>query len=425
MSDFDRRRTVAIDLRGQHRPGESPGALAVVCGLPILVRNLLVLERAGFGQALLLVDPSGAPAVKNVLGRHPRLRIGIAWVEDTGDTLEPATAAVGMSAVDVLYWPGETSCGRLAPAIAAAEVSIDGAVVEDTHDRRPETALLLVGAVALAANRRLTATQLAVTLLRTGRAERLGPSPQLIAISSQDDVSKAEAGVLHSLRKKEDGALAKYDRAISLAISSRLLRYPVAPNHATVVAGLIGLTSGVVASRGGYAWLLAGALCYLASNIVDGIDGELARAKLLESRLGQWLDTLFDDATNLFFWVGTAIGCYRTWHSSTSLVLGATIAVGVVIVAAVMYRYLVAVAHSGDLNAMRWPWEGGGPDASPGFLGRAKFLVRRDTVAWAAVLAAGLGQSWLMLWLAATGATSLWIIWAAYAVLVPLFRRRT
>ncbi|MBE3064536.1 MAG: CDP-alcohol phosphatidyltransferase family protein, partial [Spirochaetes bacterium] len=239
----------------------------------------------------------------------------------------------------------------------------------------------------------------------------------LHAVASRDDLAQAEASLLHSLRKKEDGALARYDRAVSLAISRRLLHHPIAPNHATVVAGLIGLTSGVIASRGGYAWLLAGALCYLASNIVDGIDGELARAKLLESRLGQWLDTLFDDATNVSFWVGTAIGSYRTWHSNASLALGATIGLGYLIVAAVMYHYLVTVARSGDQNAMRWPWQRGEPDAASDWLGRVSFLLRRDTVAWVSVGAAAFAVSWLTLWVAAAFVTGLWVIWAVYTAL--------
>jgi phosphatidylglycerophosphate synthase len=424
MTDFNRPRAVAFDLRGPHRPGVMRGALAVVCGLPVLVRNLLVLERAGCRQALLLVDPSDTPAVKNVLGRHPRLRIGITWVEDAGGSLEPAAAAMATAATDLLYWPSETSCGRVAPAIATAEVPAGAAVVEDTGDDRLGAALILFGAGALADHDRLTATQLADELLREGRAVRLAPSPQLFAIASKEDVSEAETGLLRSLRKEEDGALARYDRAVSLAVSRRLLRYPVTPNHATVVAGLVGLASGVIASRGGYTWLLAGALCFLGSNIIDGIDGELARAKLLESRLGQWLDTVFDDATNLSYWVGTAIGCYRTWHAGTSLVLGAMTALAVFIVAAVSYHYLVTVAHSGDLNAVRWPWERGERVAGSGFLGRVKFLLRRDTVAWAAVVAAGLGQSWLMLWLAAVGSTGIWVAWAGYTVLMPLFERR-
>jgi phosphatidylglycerophosphate synthase len=422
MSDFDPSRIPVIDLRGPHRPGRSRGPLAVVCGLPILVRNLLVLERAGFRQTLILVDPSDALAVKQATDRHPRLRIEIAWVEDTGDALAPVLAAAGTKGAEVLYWPGETSCGRLAPAIASAPVRTGSMVIEDADSRQMGLALLLIGTAALSAGGQLSAMQLAEQLSRDGRVERLAPSGPLIAIESRDDLSRAEAALLQSLRKKEDGALAKYDRAISLAISSLVMRLPVHPNYATVVAGLIGWMSGVIASHGGYGWLLAGAIVYYASNIVDGIDGELARAKLLESRLGQWLDTLFDDSTNLAFWLGTAIGSYRTWHSSTSLALGLAIAVGIVIVAAVMYHYLVTVAHSGDLNAMVWPWESGEPDTASGVLGRVKFLLRRDTVSGVSVVAAALGQSRVMLWLAAAGVSVLWIIWSAYTLAGPRSR---
>ena len=126
----------------------------------------------------------------------------------------------------------------------------------------------------------------------------------------------------------------------------------------------------------------------------------------------------------LSFWVGTAVGCYRTWHSVTSLALGATLAVGIIIVAVFAYHHLVTVAHSGDLNAVRWPWEGGESDSPPGRLDSVKFLVRRDTAAWASVVAASLGGSWLLVWLGAIGVTTLWLILAAYAVSTPRGRHR-
>jgi phosphatidylglycerophosphate synthase len=424
MTDLHDRRIVLIDLRDHDGAQSDRGALARVCGLPILIRNLLVLQRAGIRTAVIVTTAASAPTIRAAIGFDRRLTMGL---EVSEKPLHEAVATADVAGLEILFWPGTVSCGRLAPAIIGTAVEHGHAVVEETRDGRAERALLLFGVGSLDGQADSSPANAVERLSRDGLVTRLERSPHLVAVDSPEDRRTAEATLLNSLRKKEDGALAKYDRAISLAISSRLMRFPVTPNHATIVAGLIGLTSGFLASRGGALWLLAGALCYLASNIVDGIDGELARAKLLESRLGQWLDTLSDDATNLTFWVGTAIGCYRTWHDPTSLVLGAVIAVGIVIDAAIMYHYLITVAHSGDLNAMRWPWEEttprAGPPPTPGVLDRLKFLLRRDTVGWAVVLAAALRGSWLILWLSAAGATILWVLWLVYTVVPGLDRR--
>jgi phosphatidylglycerophosphate synthase len=399
-----------------------------VCGLPVLVRNLLVIERGGFRRVLLVVDPADRLAVETTLARHPRIGIAILWIEDAGDSLAPVAAALKKAwqdAVDVLCWPGEISCGRIIPAVATVAVPPDGAVIGGAGRDQPDARLILIGGNALAANSHLSAARLAETLLRDHRGVLAAPEPQLIAVTSPEDAARAEARLLQSLRKEADGAFAQYDRCVSLAITSWLVRFPVAPNHATLVAGLVGMASGVLASRGGYRWLLAGALCYLASNLIDGIDGEIARAKLLESWFGQWCDTLADDLTNLVFLVGTAAGSYRTWHANVYLVLGATTAFNLLVIAAVMYHQLITVAHSGDLNAFKSPWENenGAGRASSGVVGRVRFLLRRDAFAYMAVLAAVLGQAWILVWLSAVGTTVIWLAWATYTIAAPLFQR--
>src|SRR5690606_26253831 len=53
--------------------------------------------------------------------------------------------------------------------------------------------------------------------------------------------------------------------------------------------------------------LIAGTLMQLNS-ILDGCDGELARVRFQGSKLGQWLDTVGDDLSNVLFWAALAIG---------------------------------------------------------------------------------------------------------------------
>jgi len=81
-----------------------------------------------------------------------------------------------------------------------------------------------------------------------------------------------------------------FDRKISGAISGLLLKTPVTPNQITLSVTLLGIGAGVCMAQPGYRWKLLGALVFLATSILDGCDGEIARAKKLTSRLGDgWI----------------------------------------------------------------------------------------------------------------------------------------
>lgn len=179
--------------------------------------------------------------------------------------------------------------------------------------------------------------------------------------------------------------------------------------------------------------MLLGALGFQLNSILDGIDGEIARAKLHESRIGQWLDTLADDSSNLAFSVGACIGCYRTWGSSLFLWLAVACGAGFVITAALMYHYLLTVVHSGDLNDFKMPWEENASDESAAseprgvsrVLARIKFLLRRDTFVFLTTLFALLGQMRVMVWLYALGANGIWVAIVIYRAVLPMPERRS
>lgn len=425
-------RTLLIDLRAAGAPaGREQGPLAVVCGLPVLVRNLLVLARAGYGLAFLVVAPADRAAVERALEPHRgRLRIAITIVESEAPVLAALAPVLAAPASELLLWPATLSFGRFAPALATAPVAPDEVTLAGPG---PAEGLALLGAraAAEALARGETAEALLARLAMAG-ATRTAPEEPRPAFLHRDRVSRdaAERALLVSLRKPVDGAVAQFDRYVSLFISRRLMRLPVTPNQVTVVAGLIGIGCGVLASFGGYVPMLLAALGFQLNSILDGIDGEIARAKLHESRLGQWLDTWADDSSNLAFMVGACVGCYRTWGWSGYLALGVVTAFGLVVTAALMYHYVITVAHSGDLNDFKMPWEeraAASPETAPGggfsgVLARLKFIVRRDTFVFLTTIFALVGQLRVMTWFYAAGASSVWIAILVYRVILPAVR---
>ncbi|GIE95127.1 CDP-alcohol phosphatidyltransferase family protein [Paractinoplanes rishiriensis] len=68
----------------------------------------------------------------------------------------------------------------------------------------------------------------------------------------------------------------------------------VTPNRLTTAAFLIGIVSAVCFWQGTYAWLLAGALLFHLSFVLDCMDGKIARLNGTGSVFGAWLDYVFD-----------------------------------------------------------------------------------------------------------------------------------
>jgi len=80
-------------------------------------------------------------------------------------------------------------------------------------------------------------------------------------------------------------------RRFSRPIAKFLARFDVNPNTVTIVATLIGLASGFVIAIGK---IIEGVILILISQILDCADGDLARLTNRVTRLGAFLDRVFD-----------------------------------------------------------------------------------------------------------------------------------
>lgn len=421
-------RVVVFDLRGAHRPARHAGPLAIVCGLPVLLRNALVMQRHGFREAILLVRPEDRSIIEPDLTSCRRLQLELTWIEDSSMTLQSLVDNLATRFrlfPHIVYWPAALSFGRFAPKIVERMAPMEGASLAVDHEHT-DLGLAVISEGALRRNAETNAAELSLHLRQSGLVDEAQVEVEPLLIFSPEARAQAEKKLLFSLRKDVDGAVAKYDRYISLAISRQLMKLPITPNMITVLAGLAGGLCGLIAAHGGYWWMLIAALLFQLNSILDGIDGEIARAKLYESRLGQWLDTVADDFSNLCFTVGASVGAYHTWGGDHYLVLGYITGMGLVITSALMYHYIITVVHSGDLNDFKFPWEereaaalaAGEIKASEKgktygpfttWLMRLKFLVRRDSFVFFSTIFALIGQLWFMVWMYAIGVSIVWI----------------
>ena len=119
--------------------------------------------------------------------------------------------------------------------------------------------------------------------------------------------------VVRATGKAGDGLVSRWiNRPVSHAISWLVLFIPGArPVHATLVAALLGLAMIAALFMGGAQGPVWGALLYQAASVVDGVDGEMARATQRSSAFGAALDTSVDAVTNIMFFAGLTFNLWQ------------------------------------------------------------------------------------------------------------------
>ena len=105
----------------------------------------------------------------------------------------------------------------------------------------------------------------------------------------------------------------------SLPTSRLLVKTPLTPNMISVGINIIGSLCGVFYALG---HPVIGALFMHIATILDRCDGEVARVKLMETKKGEWVDTISDQFTVLSLLIGAPLGYYLTTREPIALILG-------------------------------------------------------------------------------------------------------
>src|SRR6478735_2180135 len=125
------------------------------------------------------------------------------------------------------------------------------------------------------------------------------------------------------MSKPQDGFVSRFlNRPISRRITSVLLKFPIHPSTWTISICVLPVIASVFLVRGDYASIVIGAAIFQVFSILDGCDGEIARAKNLESKLGERLDYFCDFIASLLYVLTLGLGLHR---SSEGIVCAALI----------------------------------------------------------------------------------------------------
>jgi phosphatidylserine synthase len=177
--------------------------------------------------------------------------------------------------------------------------------------------------------------------------------PGWVRASSREGEKRARRLLRLSLGKPSDGFFSLHlNRHISWPISRLLIRLRVRPNQVTVANLALGLLSGWLIGRGGYAPTLAAGLLFQFVSIFDGCDGEIARLTFRFSAWGERLDNLCDLVTLVVFFVNLPIGLFAATADPSYLLLGG----GMALVVALFYLLLLLrirlSRHRGNIAAI-------------------------------------------------------------------------
>src|SRR5947208_4564342 len=147
---------------------------------------------------------------------------------------------------------------------------------------------------------------------RTCRSATHAEEEHWCFLAQPTDIAASEKQLLRLIGKSQDGMVAKFlNRPISRVITRLLLRLAITPNAWTVLIFAPALVAFVFLVRGDYTGFLVGTALFQLINILDGCDGEIARAKYLDSERGRRLDAFCDFAANLIFVLFLGIGLFR------------------------------------------------------------------------------------------------------------------
>ena len=392
-----------------------------VGALPILLRNILTAEKVGARRIIVCVDPVGKPNLQRELLGTGRLPHFVEWFDAGSGTplrqllthiaTEPGDGYLLLVAGNTTYHPAlfqrasewSGRCGALAMTSGDQLVGIyvlDADTLFNVAVRCPfQVQTIEELHVWLILN-----DSVQYEPVRDGLWQR---------VRSPEDCLAAERKLDQWLVKTTDGIFARMNRRISVPISRQIIRLPITPNMVSLFTLGVGFTAGLFYARGGYWNMLVGAGLSVCASIFDGCDGEVARLKLLESKLGCWLETICDYLYYLLIFAGMAIGLMRTSGNRMYLAWGSLLLIGAILSFLItgLGRHRLATRRPEQYLEI-WQAKAEHWRSNPIlYLGRyTEFIIRRCFLPYALLLFAVFNVTAVAFFLASIGANLVWLV---------------
>ena len=328
---------------------KKPKALIKLCGIPLAKRLLYTLRAAGLRDVIVVTGPDGR-AVREALGDGEGLGMRLAYLESEGSLPVKQLAPLldgPFLVIEGNYVLDERIIERLAEGEGRA-IAYDSGVEEGTQvaieDGKvtalspsagagayvgacrcsPEVLPLLEGRDWIAslarAVRSFDFAALDVATIEPYVAEIRRELPtSWYRIESQEDAQRCKKMLVEGAQKRTLDVLAWYfNRHIENWVAYRIADFPITPNLMSVLTyGVAFLVTFLFLSGR----LLPASLLSFAVNVMDGLDGKLARVKGMATKLGQ-LEHSFDLLYEQSWYASLAWAAHRLRGDPLPLALG-------------------------------------------------------------------------------------------------------
>lgn len=287
------------------------------------------------------VDPAAIFAGRTLLDRATALARAARLEPIVLATRPHPAPAPSAGAVVLLRCDVGCVAGAVRDLVAAmgteGSTTVDGQVVRDDLGR---VALVATRAERLAGRIPDDLDEAAVGLPQPSRAGWLGERRILglgfahagsdaAASSVAAERARRERDLLAALENPRDGFIdGLVNRHLSRPLTRVLLSFPITPNQVTVFALLLALAGAACIALPGVLGPVIGALLLQLTAVLDCVDGEIARAKVLESEWGEWLDITADTLIHVATFLGIAVHAWPQLGGGTAWLLGALFTVG-------------------------------------------------------------------------------------------------
>ena len=262
--------------------------------------------------------------------------------------------------------------------------------------------------------------------ITTAPLPRLVGAALVIPVTDLARPAVAVRRIVRATAKLSDGVVSRwFNRPISQRISTQLLLHvpDIRPSHMTLIVLAAAVTMVAALLFGGWPGLIAGGVLFHVASVLDGVDGEIARASHRGSLAGATLDTRVDVATNLGFFIGIAVSLTRLYGAGQAKVGGVAVLLG--LVGMLLLGWLARrVGRPGSLDVLKLYYRRRFPT---GWQHRVTetlvAMTSRDFFAFAFAIIIVAGEGWTVSWLLA-GFSAIWLI-TIVAATPGLLHRRT
>jgi phosphatidylglycerophosphate synthase len=335
----------------------------LVGGTHQIKRLIITAQRAGIKRFSIIVENDDSP-LKKILRNERRVKSNITW-HTLGSPIKfesnPSLILQSNLVINPAGLSDLITCNVSHDEVAVLVDEQKDAWVKTKEGKVEEVFLTGAKAVgAFVAYGRLLEKSILDSMSLKGWAEELVGRGGVKSVrlvdgywmrlsSDKDSRQKAENLLFSNVKKSTSGWISKnINTKVSIPISRLLIHTPLTPNMLSVLIGVVGILCGFFYIMGHP--ILGGVFLEL-STILDGCDGEVARVKLMESKRGQWIDTISDQITFLSFVAGVPIGFYRIAKSPLAIVLGGINLLIFLFFLVWSFYFLASYANSGSMVA--------------------------------------------------------------------------